>query len=546
MNRASDHAVPMDVVTREVVWTRLISIADEMAAGFRRVAFSPVVREIGDFSCVLLDSRGGSVAQATVTIPSFAATLPPTTRHLLRRFPAESLRDGDVLITNDPYLGTGHLPDITIVTPVFSSGPLIGFTGTIFHSADIGGRPCNAEAMDMFEEGLRIPPSKLYEAGVLNETLWELISANVRIPDQVGGDIQAVVASNHLAGLGVTGVLDEMGLSALDPIADAIQDYSEGIMRQVLSDLPDGDYEGETTLDGGEEPTYLHLTLRIRGDEAVLDFAGSSPQSPIGINCVPTYAYGYSVYPLKCAVDPSTPNNEGSFRPVSFTAPEGSIVNPIPPVPVNARGLTGHGLQACVFEALSQIVPDKVQADSGTPVWVLIINGEREEGHGSFVGTFFLNGGQGAKRSEDGLSCISFPACVYNTPVEVFEQELPLRIDRREIIPDSGGLGRTRGGCGQRVSITNVSSMPVDINMMTERQKFAAKGLEGGLPGRAGAIYYTNGREVSNPKGRNQLYPGETIVFETPGGGGFGPPAERSREVIAADIEDGYVRSWGY
>ncbi|HEU5424401.1 MAG TPA: hydantoinase B/oxoprolinase family protein [Nitrolancea sp.] len=520
-----------------VLWNRLIAIVDEAAATLVRTSFSTLVRESNDFACVLFDAQGRSLAQNSAAIPSFIGTLPITMRHFLARFPADSLRPGDVLITNDPWLATGHLPDITIARPIFRNGQLVAFSGSVAHSPDIGGRIRSPDARQVYEEGLRIPPMKLYAAGQRNELLLELLEANVRVPRQVTGDLLAQVAANELLARRLLVLLDEQGLDDLGELARVIQERSARAMRRAIAALPDGSYEGEAHPDGLDEPLDIRLRLTIAGEEITVDYAGSSPQVDYAVNTVLNYTFAYTAYPLKCITSPAIPNNEGSFEPIRVSAPEGSLLNPRFPAPVGGRALIGHFLAAAIFQALAPVAPAAVQAASGSPLWCLHLTGE-ERGR-AFSSINFLNGGQGASLRQDGLSCLSFPSNVANTPVEVMEALAPLVVERKALRPDSGGAGRQRGGLGQELQVRITAEQPVTVAFLADRLRRPADGLLGGGPGASGQVLL-NGAPI-NPKRQIVVKGGDTLLLATPGGGGFGEPPERDQQALAQDLANGLV-----
>jgi N-methylhydantoinase B len=509
-----------DPISLKILWNRLIAIVDEAAATLVRTSFSTLVRESNDFACVLLDQNGRSLAQNSASIPSFIGTLPITVRHFLRRFPPDRLAPGDVLITNDPWMATGHLPDITIAMPIFRNGRLIGFSASVAHSPDIGGRLRGPDARQVYEEGLHLPILKLYDAGRLNEMLIEIIRRNVRVPDQVIGDLFAQVVANELASARLQRLLDEHGINDLTELASAIHGQSERAMRRAILEMPDGDYESEVRPDGDEEELLIKLRLTVAGDEVTADYAGSSRQVDRALNTVLNYTFAYTAYPIKCLTTPEIPNNEGSFDPITVTAPEGSILNPRFPAAVGGRALIGHFLSAAVFQALAPVIPEQVQAPSGSPLWCLTITGEhREEG---YAGVYFFNGGQGASAHQDGISCLSFPSNVSNTPIEVMEAGTPLRIERKALRPGSGGAGRHRGGLGQDLEVRLLADRPAAVAFLADRLRNPAEGVLGGEPGARGAVYH-NGEPI-NPKKQVVIQSGDVLRLSTPGGGGFGPP----------------------
>lgn len=526
-----------DPVLLKILWDRLLAITDEAAATLIRTAFSTLVRESNDFACVLLDREGRSLAQNQLSIPSFIGTLPITVRHFLRRFPPDTLIPGDVLVTNDPWLATGHLPDVSIVLPVFHQGRLIAITASVAHVPDIGGRIRSADAREIYEEGLRIPMTKLFSGGERNDLLFELVRSNVRVPDQVVGDILAQVAANELAAKRLVALMAEQGLDDLTDLAETIQRQSEQAMRRAIRALPDGDYRSEAIPDGFDERLRIEMRLRVSGDEIVVDYEGSSPQIAHALNTVANYTFAYTAYAIKCVVSPSIPNNEGSFRPIRVVAPEGSLLNPRYPAAVGGRALIGHFLPAAVFRALAPVVPDAVQAPSGSPLWCLTVAGQH---HGKrFAGAHFLNGGQGASARQDGISALSFPSNVANTPIEMMEAHAPLVIEQKSLRPNSGGPGRKRGGLGQTLAVRFVGDEPTTVALLADRLHEPAAGLLGGGDGATGSVLL-NGAPI-NPKRMLIVQPGDRLVLATPGGGGFGPIEERSADTRAEDQRAGLV-----
>ncbi len=514
-----------DPITLEILWSRLIAIVDEASATLVRTSFSTIVRESNDFACVLLDSHGHSLAQSTLSIPSFIGTLPVTVRHLLRRFPAETLEPGDVLVTNDPWLGTGHLNDINIAVPVFRHGQLIAIAASTAHSPDIGGRLRSPDNHEIFEEGLRIPMAKLFASGQPNEMLFEIIRQNVRVPEQVIGDIEAQIAANTLAAQRLIDLVEEYAIDDLDALARTIQLQSEAATRAAIRELPAGFYPYTLPVDGLGEDLVIQLTVTIdheRG-EIVCDYAGTSPQQPTAFNVVPNYTYAYTAFGIKCLVAPDVPNNDGCFQPLIVTAPEGSLLNPRFPAAVGARAAMGHYLPTAVFGALAQAVPGRVRAAPGSPMWCVTLSGAWEDER-PFAGMFFFNGGMGGADGQQGLDCVSFPSNLSNTPIEVLEHLFPLEFARKEIAAGTGGIGRWRGGHGQTMDFRVVNDTPITVSFMASRINRAAEGLAGGEPGSLGQVT-VNGEPI-NPKFRRLLQPGDRLTLTTPGGGGYGVAEE--------------------
>jgi N-methylhydantoinase B len=531
---------PFDLVLLELLWTRLASAVDEAAAALLRTSFSTIVRESHDFACVLADAEGRSLVQATDGVPSFLCTVPRTIRHFLDEYPAETLAPGDVLLTNDIWMGTGHLPDITVARPVFRGGRLVAFAGSAAHAPDIGGRIRTAESREVFEEGLQIPPIRAVRGGVLDDTLARLLRKNTRVPDQVMGDLFAQFTALELMERRLLALMDEYGLDDLAALAAEIQARSERAMRAAIREVPDGTYRAEVLTDGLAEPIRLVLALHKRGDDIVADYTGTDPQVPRGINVCLSYTFAYTAFALKAALCPEVPNNEGAFRPITVEAPEGCILNSTPPAAGANRALTGHFLPPLILSALAQAIPDRVIAGVGSPLWSLNFAGQREDGS-TIANHFFMNGGYGASAGRDGPNVLSWPSNVSAAPVEMIEQHNPFRVRHRRLRSGTGGRGRQRGGTGQEWLFENRSARQVAITFMAERTRVeaAAPGLAGGEPGVPGAVL-VNGRPV-DPKRQHILEPGDTVELRTPGGGGFGPPEERSEAALAADIEDGLV-----
>ena len=524
-----------------VLWRRLNALMDETAQTFVRTSFSSVVRDNWDLAVSLMDSQGRMFAQSSRSVPSFIGTMPRTLAAMLLRYPAETLQPGDVLVSNDGYIGTGHLNDITMVRPIHRNGRLIAFVGSVFHSVDIGGAP-SIDARDSFAEGLTIPVAKIVRAGVENEDVVAFLTENLRAPDETLGDIRAQFAAYGLCITRLLKMLDAEGIDDLDRFVGEILDRSEASMRRSIVAIPDGVYGDSLLVDGFEEPLRIQCEIRVTGDSLTVDFAGTSPQIDRPINSVLNFTTAYSAYAIKCALDPTVPNNDGCFRPVTITAPEGSLLNPRRPAPIWGRHLSGHYLPAVIFSALAERLPGRVIADCGSPIWNVYFAGRLRSGR-RFVKMFFMNGGHGARPAEDGPSCLSFPSNIATVPIEQFENSVPLLITEKALIPDSGGAGQYRGGLAQRVSFRVTAESPVQMTIRHERVRFPPRGLLGGMPGRAGRDY-VNGKLVA-AKARIDLAPGDDVTFETPGGGGYGPPAARDPALIATDLREGLVTAAG-
>lgn len=528
-----------DPVALQILWSRLVAIVDESAAALQRTSFSTTVRESNDYACALLGPDARSLAENTLGVPSFAGVMSRVMAEFLDRFPLETWRPGDVGLTNDPWLSTGHLPDTTIVTPVFLGSRVVAFTANAAHKSDMGGAGYTALATEVFEEGLRIPLCKVHVAGEPNEAVLDIIRANTRTPEVVMGDIAAQVAASHVCEERLLEFLAEQQLHDLAHVGDAVQRRAEHAMRGAIRALPDGEYAYAFDTDGFEEPLHIAVTITIEGDSLIIDFAGTSDQIARGVNSVYNYTYALTCYTVKCVLDPETPKNEGSYRPIDVRVPEGSALNPRFPAAVNARSMSGHFVSSAVLGALSQVVPDQVIADSGScPGLRLHFSGVDRDGH-SFGQMLFPNGGMGASAVRDGLDCTGFPTNAGGASIEVTEAVAPLIVWKREYLTDSGGAGRQRGGMGQQVVIEYVSDRPGVLRSQFDRMRFPAPGLFGGHPGGRSAITL-NG--VPQPgKMMEPIRQGDIVVADYAGGGGFGPPEERLPEQVAQDLRKGAI-----
>ncbi|MBI4278146.1 MAG: hydantoinase B/oxoprolinase family protein [Armatimonadetes bacterium] len=535
MDETRTAALRVDPVQLEVLRQRLLLIMEEAAHTVVRTAFSNAIREAWDFGCLLYDTRGRMVGQNTSVASKMGIAL-SALPEMLKKFPPDRLEPGDILITNDPWLTAGHLYDTVLMMPVFDGGRLIAYAEIMAHLSDIGGGLSTA-ARDVYEEGVFIPISRLVKAGRENDELFEFIEANVRVPEQTSGDLRSMIAALRLSHHKLIGFLRAHGLDSLDLLADEIVGRSEAAMRaSIRQTLPEGRYAGELWLDGIDEPILIRVAVEVRDGEIVIDFTGSSPQSPWGINSVMNYTFVWTFVAVKCVVNPGLPNNYGTFKPVTITAPEGSILNPRKPAPVRMRSTVAHHLTAAVMGALVQAVPGRVIADSGSPMWVERFFGVDERGK-PFAETIMLNGGMGARPTKDGPSTRSFPSNISNTPVEVFENILPLRVTEKRLVLDSGGPGRHRGGLGQQISFLAVH--PVTALFQNEHIRYPARGFRGGGPGGLG-VTLLNG-EVIDSKSRVLLRPGDLATLRLPGGGGMFSPLERDPERVLADVRNGLV-----
>jgi N-methylhydantoinase B len=532
-------AVSFDPVTLEIAWNRLVGVVNEQATALQRTSFTSIVREAGDLSAGVFDRRGFMVAQAVTGTPGHINSMALAVKHVLAAHPLPTLRPGDVLITNDPWKTSGHLNDVTICTPVFRGPDCVALFASTCHTADIGGHVLSAEAREVYEEGLFIPILKLYEAGRPNDTLMAILRANVRLPDMVLGDFHAQIAGGAVGGERLLEFMDEFGLERLEPLADEIIARTERAMREAIRAIPAGAYEYAITSDGFDEPITIRVRCEVRGDELWIDYAGTSPASRRGINVVMNYTEAYTTYGVKVIVSPDVPNNEGAFRPLHITAPEGSILNVRPPAPVAARHVIGHFLPHVIAGALGQALPDRVMAEGSANIWGVQVSGRDEDGR-PFTQVFFSSGGTGARPIRDGLSATAFPSGVLGTPVEVLEATTPLLFERKALREDSGGRGKYRGGLGQVIAFRARTREPFLCSVLCDRVHHPARGFRGGEPGARGEVLI-GGVAPANPKAEQRVAPDALVELRLPGGGGYGPAADRDPELVARDLREGYV-----
>ena len=512
-------------VELEVCWNRLVSIANEQAATMVNAAFSVVLGEMEDLSAGVFDHRGVMLAQSVQGAPGHLGSLGIGLKHIIAAFDEGCLAPGDILITNDPWLVSGHKHDITVVIPVFLNGRIVGYTASNCHVVDIGGRIFSATGQSVYEEGLQIPVMKLYDSGQRNETLFQIIADNVRSPDLVLGDLMAQVSANQVAGERLLSVMTDHRLDDLTGLAEEITGRTEKMMRDAIAKVPDGVYRDSVQLDGFGTPLTIAVALTIDGDEITVDFDGTSAQIDMGVNCVLNYTKAFVYYAVKCALSPEAPNNDGSLRPIRVVAPPSSILNATYPAPVGGRHLVGLFVPFAVFGALSHIIPDRIMAQSSVLGAVTMSGMDKRRNH--YIFTLFCSGGMGARSSKNGLDATAFPSNVASAPVEVLEQAVPVLVTRRELIPGSAGNGKYQGGAGQRFGLRLRSDTPATISTMFERAQFPPKGLLGGEDGAPTRLMLDG--ETIDPKRGCVLEPGSELTVETAGGGGYGPPIRKKK-----------------
>ena len=512
----------MDSIELEILWSNLASIVTEQARALQRVAFSPIVREAGDLATALFDARARVVAQTTAGTPGHINSLAAAGATMAELYKGK-LEPGDVLITNDPWIGAGHFFDITVVAPAFMDGKLIGYLGATAHHTDIGGYGLGAGARDVHEEGLWIPPSKLYERGEPNPLLHEIIKHNVRTPDYVFGDLAAQVSSCRTGAERLVAICRTHKLPNIETLADEIISRSEAATRQAIRKLRSGTSRGESKFDapGGEIVTLkAAVTVDAEAGDITVDFAGSSGPSKTGINVVMNYTHAYAAFAVRICLNPEVPNNHGSLAPIKVIAPKGCIVNCEYPVPVNARHVVGMYVPMPILKALYHVMPDKVIAEGSGSVWTVQIQGNRADGKNFTSSVFNYSGGMGARAGKVGLSATCFPAGVSAVPVEILEAAMPIVFHRKELRHGSGGAGAFRGGDGQVISFRMNTKYPWVLNVSPVCLNEGPEGLAGaerGLPGRC----LINGEAFSESR-KITMTPDDVVVLETPGGGGYG------------------------
>ncbi|NWF91308.1 MAG: hydantoinase B/oxoprolinase family protein [Syntrophaceae bacterium] len=534
-----------DPITLEILWRRLISIVDEADSAVSRTAFSSLLRDAHDYTCMFTDRKGRELAQGTFATPGQSGAMALGIKNLVNKLPPETYKPGDIFITNDPWALAGHLNDVCLISPIFYKGQLTAFTACVFHHSDIGGR-VSSDNHDVFEEGLFIPLVKLYDAGVLNQSVIDMIRWNVRTPDEVIGDIRSQIAANHVCGEKICQMLNENELDGLDDLADQITDRTEKSMREQIEKIPDGIYRAQGVVEQmkGKEDVVIKAAVEVKGSDIVVDLDGSSPQVNWGGNVVYNFTYAYVFMAIKSMFDPDIPNNDGCARPIKLKAPEGSVVNCRFPAAVAARLVIGHFLTEIIYRALSVVVPDRVIASSGgTPAQMNVFYGKRNDGR-PWHSVIIRGGGMGASSLSDGNYVYIFPANGANTPVEIFESDTPLIVEKRELLIDSGGPGKMKGGLGQREVFRIPDDQyapipPINLGIQAGRHLHPPEGLFGGRPG-ARARFLVN-EEPGNPYGLTQLKPGDVVTIDAAGGGGYGNPLERDPEMVERDVIEGYV-----
>ncbi|MEM7058234.1 MAG: hydantoinase B/oxoprolinase family protein [Pseudomonadota bacterium] len=528
----------------QVLWNRLLAVVEEQAQALIRAAFSPIVRECGDISAGIFDQQGRMLAQAVTGTPGHINTMAGAVKILRSRFNLQEMKPGDIYLTNDPWIASGHLNDFLLLMPVFFKGQIVGFTACTSHLVDLGGLGMGPEGSDVYDEGLLIPPCKLMDAGDVNALLMEIVKANSREPIANEGDIYALIACCESGAQRLTEMMEEFSIEHLQDLAEYIIDTSYRGTVEAIAELPSGTWKNVLTVDGYEQQIDLHATVTIAQEKVLLDFEGTSGLSKKGINVPLNYATAYSVFALRCIIGPDIPNNAGSLAPFHVTGPEDCILNAQPPAPVAMRHTLGQMTPDLVYGCLSQALPDQVPAEGASCMYDLPLRHVPEAiqcGYEQFALELVFSGGTGARPHLDGLSATAFPSGVWGSQVETTEAAAPILITRRELRTDSGGAGQMRGGLGQHIEVRSSRDEDFIVFLSVERILNPARGRSGGHAGRPGCIRFVKDGADLPGKGTIRVKAGETLVFETPGGGGFGHPEDRSRNAIQGDLESGLI-----
>ncbi len=527
-----------DIVARNVLWNRLISVCEEQANALMRAAFGAIVREAGDLSAGVFNAEGDMLAQAVTGTPGHVNTMAASVRAMLEFVPADTLVPGDALVTNDPWLGAGHVFDFVVVTPAFVKGRIIGYLASTSHIVDVGGRGWSAEGRSVFEEGVTIPVMRLRKAGSLNEDLLSIVTTNSRVPHEARGDILSLLTSNDTGVSRLIDLMEEYELTDLAEVTAFIFESSAQGTRAALSRAPQGVYESRLTLDGYDAPIELRAKMTIGDGRIDVDLAGSSPVVDRGINCPLNYSAAYASFGIKALLAPEIPNNQASLNAISVSAPPGLIVSAERPSPVTARHVIGQALPDLMLGCLEQALPGEVLAESSGALWTIALSGA---GKTDFTSLNVALGGMGARPDADGLSTTAFPSGVGAVPVESAEVAAPLIYHSKEFACDTGGAGQYRGGLAQRIEIG--SRLDEDLSLSAaafERLTNGPAGRQGGLDGAAGEVTITDGTAVSD-KGIYLIPAGERLILQTPGGGGFGEPEDRDPGAVVRDLSEGLI-----
>ena len=534
-------------VHMQIMWNRLISVVEEQAVTLIRTSFSTSVRESGDLSAGVFNQAGQMIAQAVTGTPGHVNAMAEAVGHFIRDIGRENIFEGDVYITNDPWKGTGHLHDFTVVSPSFRNGALIGFFACTGHVVDVGGRGFGPDANEVYEEGIFVPIMKFAERGTVNKDLVNILRNNVREAHQVVGDVYSLAACNEIGHRRLMDMMDEFDLADLEGLSGFVFERSLQATLERLRSLPHGSYDNVMRVDGYDSPIDIAVRIDVAPDHILVDFAGTSPQSPLGINCPMIYSAAYACYALKCSLAPEIPNNYASLLPFRVVAPTECILNAQRPAPVAVRHVLGHLVPDAVLGAVHKMLPGTVPAEGAGALWNLHVSARPLRGADAPADggqraevLLFNSGGGGARPALDGLSATAFPSGVHSMSIEATEHVGPVVFWRKELRDGSGGNGRYRGGLGQVVEIAPKAGHEISFNAMFDRVKFPPRGREGGEDGAPGSVHLDDGT-VMRTKGRQFVPAGRRLIIELPGGGGYGPAAEREAEAKVRDRRLDYV-----
>ncbi len=527
----------------QVMWNRLIAVVEEQATTLIRTAFSTSVREAGDLSAGLFDRHGRMMAQAVTGTPGHVNAMAESVTHFAREIGPRNIFEGDVFITNDPWMGTGHLHDITVVSPAFRNGLHIGYFACTAHVVDIGGRGFGPDGNEVYEEGLLIPIMKFADRGSVSSDLIRIVRSNVREPDQVVGDLYSLAACNEAGDRRLQAMMDEFAIADLDGLSDFIIEASRAATRNAIAKVPSGTFRNEMRVDGYDMPVDMVVTLTIDGDRLKADFAGTSGMSRFGVNVPEVYTRAYACYGLKCAIAPQVPNNTGSLEPFEITAPLGCILAAKRPAPVSVRHVLGHLVPDVILGALHKAMPAAVPAEGASALWNIQISArpvDPDSGLPNAEVLMFNSGGTGARPAVDGLSATAFPSGVSTMSVEATEHVGPIIVWRKDLREGSGGAGTQRGGLGQTIEIEPRDGYDFYFNAMFDRVENPARGRDGGQTGGEGRVELADGTKLQS-KGRQLVRNGQRLKLSLPGGGGYGDPRERSRKAVETDLAAGFI-----
>lgn len=530
-------------IQNQVMWNRLLSVVEEQGQTLVRTAFSPIVRECGDISAGVFDLEGRMMAQAVTGTPGHVNSMAESVKHFINYFPLNTMNEGDIFITNDPWMGTGHLNDFVLTTPCFKDNKIVGLFSCTSHLTDIGGLGVGPDATDIHMEGLYIPMLKLADRGVMNETLLKLVSQNTRQPVETEGDVYSLAACNDIGCKRLVEMMNEFEIDDLKSLSDFIYDKSLSAVENEIKKIPNGVYENSMMIDGFEKDIKLEAKLTVSDKSISVDYTGTSDKSKFGINVPLSYTKAYTCFGLSCLVSAEIPNNAGSLKPFEIDAPLGSILNAPYPAAVCARHIIGQMLPDVVFGCLEKAIPDKVPAEGASCLWNITFRGKTDRGANNnslFAVTAVVNGGTGARPNKDGLSATAYPSGVRGTPVEINEAVAPLLFLKKEYNPGSGGKGKYNGGLGQLIEIKSAINEDMDLLASFDRIKFPARGRFNGSNGKPGQVSI-KGKGKLNGKGTQVIKAGDILQIHTPGGAGYGDYLERDQDLLEKDLENEFL-----